>query len=505
MFSPKDQQQIRAKGITIDEINHQITFFQKGFPFSDIIKPATPGKGILELTEEDQQHFQDVFVNRPPDFRIIRLVPASGAASRMFKSLFNASENLEGKELNTQREWIADNKKIRRFFKHLDNYPFYEDLSEPEKAEPAEILLQLLGKDGLNYANKPKGLLKFHKYSHDDRRTAFEEHLREAMDYCGSRDNEVWLHLTVSPDHLDGFQTEAARILPKIEAETGMKIKLSFSFQKPETDTIAVDLNNEPFRNSEGSLLFRPGGHGALIRNLDALDADFVFISNIDNVAPDRLKELRVRQKQVIGGVLLEIRTKIFGYLTKLEGDESPTRGELYSMVSFLNEKLGIVIPSMWESWDENELKKWLFSTMNRPIRVCGMVRNEGEPGGGPFYVRSHSGEVSLQIVESSQIDLKDPEKTKLMQESTHFNPVDLVCSVRDYKGEKFSLANFVDHNSGFISEKSEGGRSLKALELPGLWNGSMAGWLTLFADVPLETFSPVKTVFDLDRKEHRS
>lgn len=505
MFSPKDQQQIRAKGITIDEINNQITFFQKGFPFADIIMPATSGKGILELTEEDQQHFQDVFVNRPPDFKIIRLVPASGAASRMFKSLFNASENLEGKELNAQKEWIADNKKIRRFFKHLDKYPFYEDLSGPEKADPAKILLQLLGKDGLNYANKPKGLLKFHKYSHDDRRTAFEEHVREAMDYCGSRDHEVWLHLTVSPDHLDGLQTEAARILPKIEEETGMKIKLSFSFQKPETDTIAVDLNNEPFRNSEGSLLFRPGGHGALIRNLDALVADFVFISNIDNVAPDRLKELRVMQKQVIGGVLLEIRTKIFGYLKQLEGDENPTRGAFNSMVSFLNEKLGMVIPTMLESWDENELKKWLFATMNRPIRVCGMVRNEGEPGGGPFYVRSQSGEVSLQIVESSQIDLKDPEKTKMMQESTHFNPVDLVCSVRDYKGDKFSLANFVDHNTGFISEKSEGGRTLKALELPGLWNGSMAGWLTLFVDVPLETFSPVKTVFDLDRKEHRS
>lgn len=505
MFSPKDQQQIRSKGITIDEINHQITFFQKGFPFADIIMPATPGKGILELTEEDQQHFQDVFVNRPSDFRIIRLVPASGAASRMFKSLFNASENLEGKELKAQQEWVADNKKIRRFFKHLNKYPFYEDLSELEKAEPAEILQQLLGRDGLNYANKPKGLLKFHKYSQEDRRTAFEEHVREAMAYCGSHDQNVSLHLTVSPDHLDGFQTEAARILPKIEAETGMKIKLSFSFQKPETDTIAVDLNNEPFRNSEGSLLFRPGGHGALIRNLDALDADFVFISNIDNVAPDRLKELRVRQKQVIGGILLEVRSTIFSFLRQLEGDGSPTRGTLHSMVSFLNEKLGILTPSMWESWDENELKKWLFSAMNRPIRVCGMVRNEGEPGGGPFYVRSQSGEVSLQIVESSQIDLTDPEKTKLMQESTHFNPVDLVCSICDYRGDTFTLANFVDHNTGFISEKSEGGRSLKALELPGLWNGSMAGWLTLFVDVPLETFSPVKTVFDLDRKEHRS
>jgi len=293
--------------------------------------------------------------------------------------------------------------------------------------------------------------------------------------------------------------------LPKIEKESGVSIELSFSFQKPETDTIAVDLNNEPFRNSEGSLLFRPGGHGALIRNLDALDADMVFISNIDNVAPDRLKELRVKQKQVIGGVLLEIRSRVFSFLTQLEGDKNPTRGVLNSMVSFLNEKLGIDLPSMLEGCEENELKKWLFTTMNRPIRVCGMVRNEGEPGGGPFYVRSQSGEVTLQIVESSQVDLKNPEKLKLLEESTHFNPVDLVCCIRDFRGDKFNLTSFVDQNTGFISEKSDGGRSLKALELPGLWNGSMAGWLTLFVDVPVETFTPVKTVFDLNRKEHRA
>jgi hypothetical protein len=423
----------------------------------------------------------------------------------MFKSLFNAVENLENKELKEQQEWIANKNQIGHFFKHLDEYPFYEDLSEPVEAGPARVLLQLLGKDGLNYANKPKGLLKFHKYSKEDRRTAFEEHVREAVKYCGNSIGKVRIHMTVSPDHLDGFQTEAARILPKIEKESGMNIELSFSFQKPETDTIAVDLNNEPFRTPEGNLLFRPGGHGSLIRNLDALDADIVFISNIDNVAPDRLKELRVKQKQVIGGVLLEIRSKIFKYLQQLDGNKEPERSALNSMVSLLNEQLGIALPSELDSRDVNELKKWLFSTMNRPIRVCGMVQNEGEPGGGPFYVRSQSGEVTLQIVESSQIDMEKPEKVRLLEESTHFNPVDLVCSIRDYRGDKFNLTSFVDQNTGFISEKSDGGRSLKALELPGLWNGSMAGWLTLFVDVPVETFTPVKTVFDLEREEHRA
>jgi len=503
MFTQKDLQQIRSRGITIDEINQQIRHFQQGFPASDITLPATPGKGILLLTEGDQRHFLEVFNDNAPDFSIIRFIPASGAASRMFKKLYYARENLEGLDMEKQMEWISREKEIKRFFKRLDAYPFYDDLSQPEALEPGRILAQLLGSEGLNYGNMPKGLLKFHKYSETDRRTAFEEHVREALKYCGDRNRQVRMHLTVSPDHLDGFQTEALRIIPEIEKETGMSIDISFSFQKPETDTIAVDLNNEPFRTPDGKLLFRPGGHGALIRNLNTLDADIVFISNIDNVAPDRLKNSRVEQKQVLGGVLLEIRAKIFYYLKQLTGEEKQEKTRLDSMVSYLHDRLGIAIPAMLESWDVNDLREWLVTTMNRPIRVCGMVRNEGEPGGGPFYVRSDTGEVTLQIVESSQIDLENPEKVHLMQESTHFNPVDLVCSIKDFRGEKFNLNNFVDHNTGFISEKSEGGRTLKALELPGLWNGSMAGWLTLFVDVPLETFTPVKTVFDLIRKEH--
>jgi len=502
MFSQKDLQQIRSKGISIDDINQQIKHFQQGFPPADITLPATPGKGIMLLNEGDQQHYKDVYLANAPDFRIIRLVPSSGAASRMFKSLFKALDNLKGKSIQQQEEWIANKKNIKDFFRKLEHYPFFEDLRIKEGDEPAVILDQLLGRDGLNYGNKPKGLLKFHKYSESDRRAAFEEHLREAVKYCESRDGMVRMHLTVSPENLDGFQTEAARIIPGIEKDKGVNIDLSFSFQKPETDTIAVDQENEPFRNPDGTLLFRPGGHGALIRNLDALDADLAFVSNIDNVAPDRLKNHRVGQKQVLGGVLLEIRSKIFYYLQQLDGDEKPEKTRLDSMVSYLHERLGIAIPKMLESWDMSDLKRWLVKSMNRPIRVCGMVRNEGEPGGGPFYVRSESGEVSLQIVESSQIDLEDPEKVKIAQGSTHFNPVDLVCSLRDYQGEKFNLSHFVDHNTGFISEKSVGGKSLKALELPGLWNGSMAGWLTLFVDVPMETFTPVKTVFDLTRKE---
>lgn len=504
MFTQKDLRQIADKGIAIDDLNRQIRYFQNGFPPSDVTMPATPGKGILILTNGDEQRYQDVFLNNGPDYHKTRFIPASGAATRMFKSLYAAIEKMQGMSGDEQLHWIEENKEFRLFFKKLKKYPFYEDLKLTEEALPVDLLRQILEDDGLAYGSKPKGLLKFHKYSDKDRRTSFEEHIREAVKYCMDRQGEVRIHMTVSPAHLDGFQTEAARILPNIEKETGLHVDLTFSFQKPETDTIAVDLSNEPFRNADGSLLFRPGGHGSLIRNLDALDSDILFISNIDNVAPDRIKNTRVRYKQILCGILLEIRSKVFYHLQVLNSKETVEKTRMDSMLTFLHEGLGMAVPDKLRSWDAPELKKWLIKTMDRPIRVCGMVRNEGEPGGGPFYVRSESGEVSLQIVESSQIDMENAEKAALVQQSTHFNPVDLVCGTRDYQGNKFQLTRYVDPNTGFISEKSVGGKSLKALELPGLWNGAMANWLTLFVEVPVETFSPAKTIFDLMRKEHR-
>jgi hypothetical protein len=505
MFNQKDLQQIQKKGIHIDEINRQIKYFKSGFPFADILVPATRGKGIMCLTEGDEQHFRDVFRQNAPDFHVTRVVPASGAASRMFKALYSALDQLRGKSVAEQQQLVETNPGITSFFESLESYPFFEDLKLAETHTPADILGLILNESGLNYGNKPKGLLKFHKYTPKERRSSFEEHLREASRYCSGRDEILRLHLTVSPDHLDGFQTEAARVVAQVEKETGLQIDLSFSFQKTETDTLAVDPQNEPFRNSDGSLLFRPGGHGALIQNLNALDSDILFISNIDNVAPDRMTGVRVNYKEVLGGVLLEIRSKVFYYLQQLTGDERVEKTRLDSMVTFLHERLGVAIPDLLKSWDASDLKKWLIFTIDRPIRVCGMVKNEGEPGGGPFYVRSESGEISLQIVESSQIDLDDPEKAALVDQSTHFNPVDLVCGIRDYQGSKFNLTQYVDHNTGFISEKSMGGQTLKALELPGLWNGAMAKWLTLFVEVPMETFTPVKTVFDLMREEHRT
>ena len=505
MFTQKDLQQIQRKGIHIDDINRQIKFFKTGFPPADITMPATPGKGLICLNEGEERHYRGIFRQNAPDFQITRFIPASGAATRMFKSLFGALEHLEGKPRTEQESWVKQNPEINDFIQGLSGYPFYEDMKLPADPDPSQILAAVLHPDGLDYGSKPKGLLKFHKYSGQKRHTSFEEHIREAAMYCASGDGKLRMHLTVSPDHLDGFQTEAARVVPVIEQETGLDVDISFSFQKPETDTIAVDPQNEPFRTGEGTLLFRPGGHGALIQNLDGLDTDIIFISNIDNVAPERNMYTRVAYKEVIGGVLLEVRSKVFYYLQQLAGTEKVEKTRMDSMVSYLHDRLGIAVPDQLDTWNAADLKQWLIETMDRPIRVCGMVKNEGEPGGGPFYVRSDTGEISLQIVESSQIDLQDPDKADLVAQSTHFNPVDLVCSSRNFRGEKFNLIQYVDPNTGFISDKSVGGKFLKALELPGLWNGSMARWLTLFVEVPIETFSPVKTVFDLMRPEHRT
>jgi len=505
MFTQKDLQEIQKKGISIDNINRQIKYFRTGFPSADITLAATPGQGIIFLDTGEERHYKDLFTKNAPDFHITRFIPASGAASRMFKSLFSALEELEDKSKKEQQVYLETHAEIKEFLTALPAYPFYEDLDISGEASPSDILTQILGESGLDYGSRPKGLLKFHKYSPDERRTSFEEHVLEAASYCADSKGNLRLHLTVSPAHLDGFQTEAARVIAQIEKDTGLNIDLSFSFQKPETDTLAVDLQNKPFRTAEGSLQFRPGGHGALIQNLDALDSDIVFISNIDNVSPDRLKDRRVFYKEILGGVIIEIRSRLFYYLNQLKGDERVEKTLLDSMAKYLHDRLGLAIPDGLHEWDASDLKQWLIKTMDRPIRVCGMVKNEGEPGGGPFYVKSESGEISLQIVESSQIDLDNPEKAALVQQSTHFNPVDLVCSIRDFEGNKFKLTDYVDHNTGFISEKSMGGKTLKALELPGLWNGAMAKWLTLFVEVPVETFTPVKTVFDLNRDEHRS
>jgi hypothetical protein len=357
----------------------------------------------------------------------------------------------------------------------------------------------LIGEKGLNYGNLPKGLIKFHKYG-KIARTPVEEHMVEGADYAKYQDGKINIHFTVSPEHDEKFRSHVERMTSCYENHLDGQYYLSYSEQNPATDTVAVDHDNQPFRTSDGSILFRPAGHGALLENLNELDADIIFIKNIDNVVPDRLKEPTALYKKVIGGVLLHYQQKIFSYLSLFEKEEELSPSLMEEIDEFLEKEIGVEK----SEGSEMDAKEYYIKKLNRPIRVCGMVKNEGEPGGGPFWARSQDGTVSLQIAESAQVDMNNEEQKKILNSSTHFNPVDLVIGTRDYKGHKFDLKKFVDPMTGFISKKSQEGRELKALELPGLWNGSMSDWNTFFVEVPIETFNPVKIINDLLRDEHR-
>ena len=364
-----------------------------------------------------------------------------------------------------------------------------------------DVVRELLGAEGLNYGALPKGLLLFHSYD-DGPRTPLEEHLVEAALYAAS-DGEANVHFTVSHEHLPLFQAKVAEKVDIYERTYGVRFNVSFSEQKSSTDTLAANPDHTPFRNEDGTLLFRPGGHGALIQNLNEVEGDVVFIKNIDNVVPDRLKPDTVVYKQLLAGILVELQQRAFGYLRLLDSGRC-SRPQLDEMARFLNDDLCCRRDDT-RSLTDAELSTYLRSKLNRPLRVCGVVKNVGEPGGGPFLIDEADGTVSLQILESSQIDSANADAMRMFREGTHFNPVDLVCGLRNYQGQPFHLPDFVDPATGFISSKSKNGRTLKALELPGLWNGAMSRWNTIFVEVPLSTFNPVKTVNDLLRPEHQS
>jgi hypothetical protein len=359
----------------------------------------------------------------------------------------------------------------------------------------------MLAEEGLNYGKLPKGLLKFHKYA-DGSRTPLEEHLVQGALYAKAGDGNVNVHFTVSPEHRALFEKLVAEKAQGYAAQHNATFDISFSEQKSSTDTVAANADNTPFRNADGSLLFRPGGHGALIENLNDIDGDIVFIKNIDNVVPDRLKGDTVTYKKLLAGLLVDLQKQAFAYLEKLDSGKY-TMEELREMLQFVQKRLFCKNPET-KVLEDTELAIYLRQKLNRPMRVCGMVRNVGEPGGGPFLAYNPDGTISLQILESSQIDMADPEKKAMFEKGTHFNPVDLVCAIKNYKGEKFDLPKYVDKATGFISSKSKDGKELKALELPGLWNGAMSDWSTVFVEVPLSTFNPVKTVNDLYREQHQ-
>ena len=497
-------QKITALDKKVDVVQLQLESFKQGFPFLSLVGPATPDRGIQVWEETQVQHYQSYFQRKAAELDIVKFVPASGAASRMFKDLFSF--------LETDGD-LAKNGFTQKFIESLQQFAFYQDLevvlqqegesiaSLLEKKEYKKLVAALLTETGLNYGNLPKGLLKFHAYS-DANRCPAEEHLIEGIQYGVGKNKQVQIHFTVSPEHEEGFVKEISQHLPRLQEQAGLAFRLSYSHQKKSTDTIAVDEANEPFLEDDGSLLFRPAGHGALLENLNEVAADLIFIKNIDNVVPDRLKPVTKSYKMALAGLLLEVQARVFEALKALEEVSSQSVSKAQEV--YVSD-LGGINPQTLQGASLTEQAAFFQAKLNRPIRVCGMVKNTGEPGGGPFWIQEKDGTQSLQILETAQIDLNDSESKQHFQASTHFNPVDLVCGTRDYRGEAFDLLQFRDMNTGFITEKSKSGKVLKALELPGLWNGAMAHWNTLFVEVPLITFNPVKTINDLLREEHQA
>ena len=527
MFTQDDVKQITERGASLQAVESQVERFRKGFPWMDIVAPATPGRGI-EVLEDDE--IQDVidYVGETTVAGTCKFVPASGAASRMFKDIFSGLEILES------GQDIPADAAAARLAAAVDRFAFYTEELFGKVADSREFRLDVAEKvltdKGLGYGAKPKGVIRFHKYPSGEARTAFAEHLVEGQDYMRDAEGNVSLVVTISPEHRPLFEAALEEVRAAYEERYGVKYKVRFTYQDKATDTVAVDKDNKPFRKEDGSLLFRPAGHGALIYNLNEVEEELVSIKNIDNVAVERLLPLTSKYKKALIGRALQLRDTIFGFLVEFDMITGEGLGEYsvpipdvlagyFSMPEdryatnqcqmlcneieeFLREELCIEMPPA-KNCKERALA--LKAKLNRPIRVCGMVRNQGEPGGGPFIIRAKDGSTSLQILESVQIDKENPAAVAALKSATHFNPVDLVCCLRDYRGEKFNLPDYVDEDAGFISSKSYQGRELKALELPGLWNGSMSDWNTLFVEVPVETFNPVKVVLDLLRPAHQA
>lgn len=504
MLNEKDLAQLEKVGIEAKEIENQLNRFATGFPYLKIEAVATAEKGIKVLSKEDEQKYVDAWKNFKGT--IEKFVPASGAASRMFKNLFAfASSGRNTPETDFENQ----------FFAGIMNFAFYptlnrvcsklygEDIHSLMKLDRhVDVVKALLMPEGMNYGALPKALLQFHKIAPMVVHTPLEEHLEEGAQYARDEQGKVNLHFTVSPEHRKEFEKLLKAKLPIMEAVWGVTYNVTMSEQKASTNTIAVNTDNTPYRDAEGEFLFRPAGHGALIENLNERTADVIFVKNIDNVVPSKLRNITTRYKKVIAGCLVATQQRIAEYLRLLDSKKF-TPEALKEMLAFVEDVL-CTKNKATDGMGDEELAAYLFAKLNRPIRVCGMVRNEGEPGGGPYLAYDEDGGYSPQILEAAQIDENDPDAVALMKSGTHFNPVDLVCYINDYKGRKFNLKDFVDYNTGLISLKSKDGVEIKALELPGLWNGSMSKWNTIFVEVPAETFNPVKTVNDLLRKQHQ-
>lgn len=504
-LQPQDLDTLKRKGITEEKLQEELTMLTDGFPFLKLEGPATVGNGISRLSDEMEKQSMKIWDEfLAAGGKVLKMVPASGAASRMFKDVFSF--------VNGKKE-KPDNDFMKKFFENIEKFAFFNELnavcmtlygksisSLVEEERYKDVAKALLNEEGLNYGKLPKAMLRFHKVM-GGARTSIEEHLAEGAQYAAGKNGKVSVHFTVSEDHIPIVKAKIEEVKGAMKKEYGTEYDITFSVQKPSTDTVAANLDGTPYREN-GELFFRPGGHGALIENLNDLDADVVFVKNIDNVVPDSYRDITVKYKKIIGGILVATRQKIYDYCAELEKG-FPSDERLAEMVTFMRRNLCITHDKCDEMTKE-EKSAFLYEKFHRPLRVCGMVVNEGEPGGGPFLVYNVDGTVSPQILESTQIDPKDKRASEMLKSSTHFNPVDLACSIKDHNGKKFDLPTFVDKTTGFISIKSREGVEIKALELPGLWNGAMSNWNTIFVEVPAATFNPVKTVNDLLREAHQ-
>jgi len=513
-FTEEDIKEIEAHGLTKEQVQEQVSIFKNGVPTVQLIAAATVGDGIEKLSEDKEVDYIELYEHIDEDKELLKFIPASGAATRMFKTIYQFLEDYDPKE--EKLDAFLDrtgNEEMRTFFDNLKSFPFYDKIGELieenhskealKTSDEAKVAFvqKMMQEDGPNYGNLPKGLLPFHNYE-SYMVTAFEEHLYEAAAYAENR-NHANLHFTVSPEHENAFREQFKNIHAAVSSETEVNFKVNYSSQKPQTDTVAVNKDNELYRKPDGKMLFRPGGHGALIENLNDVDADIIFIKNIDNVLTKDNILVLSRNKKILAGLLLELQQQAFKF-TKALKEEELDENAVREVAQFLEQDFSVKLSDTFAGLDLEGKKKQLLNILDRPLRVCGMVKNEGEPGGGPFWVADKDGTASLQIIESAQIEKDDKEQQKIFQNSTHFNPVDIVCGVRDYKGKKYNLTDYVDPDLAFIASKTADGNKIKALELPGLWNGAMAFWNTIFVEVPLETFNPVKNVNDLLKPAHQ-
>jgi hypothetical protein len=503
--------------IPVDKIIEQIKILKIGIPFLKLVSSCTLGNGIKKISEVVHEHYIKIYLSALDESKVIKFVPASGAATRMFKkqlSVLAEHENVDYKKIKELADKGDENcKSTLNFIDNIHHFAFYHELKKIvenkgknfedliQQKNVSEIVISVTDEVGLNYANLPKGAILFHSYPNESR-TAFEEHLIEGMNYSVGNDKVVRIHFTISPEHDTEIKALFASLIEKYNL-FGWKFDLQFSFQSHSTNTISVTVDNKLFRDENGNIIFRPGGHGALIKNLNDLNADIISIKNIDNVAPDHLKEESYKYKKILGGYLIELQDKVFKMLHNLEASEIGKKF-ISEVIDFIFSEFDQDLSQILESKTIIEKKKYLFNYLNRPLRVCGMVIRENHPGGSPFWVEGANGEISKQIVETAQVNLNDKNQQKIFDEATHFNPVDLACSVRDFRGNSFDLEKFSNPQTGLITKKSKDGRELKALELPGLWNGGMYHWLTVFVEVPKITFNPVKEINDLLKPEHQ-